>query len=248
MKLEIIDINLKNIDEYKPTCFLNEKTEAYRLKREWLEKQIKDGLKIKILFDSEKKKIHGMIEYTLGEKAWRAVDASGYLFINCIWINPNKLKGQGHASSLIKECQKEAKSKLGVAVITSDGPFMSTKEVFLKNKFKVVEEDAKNQLLVWLNKKAAEPKLRNYKKQLAKYKGWHIVYSKQCPWVARFIDELDPKIVKKLGIKIKELKTAKEAQNSPSIYSTFNLIHDGKVLTDRYISATRFKNIIKKGK
>ena len=51
----------------------------------------------------------------------------------------------------------------------------------------------------------------------------------------------------KLKLKITELKTPKQAQNAPSIYSVFSLIHDGKILADHYISNTRFNNIIKKG-
>ena len=46
--------------------------------------------------------------------------------------------------------------------------------------------------------------------------------------------------------RIIELKTAEEAQNAPSVYAAFNLIHKGRLLADRYISTTRFKNILNK--
>ena len=119
-------------------------------------------------------------------------------------------------------------------------------DYFRKNKFKLIDEDEKNQLLVKQIKKGPLPKFNNHQKQLEKLKGWHIIYSNQCPWVARFIKELDPKIKSKLKLKIREIKTPSQAQKAPSIYSVFNLIHDGKILADRYISETRFKNIIKK--
>ena len=51
-----------------------------------------------------------------------------------------------------------------------------------------------------------------------------------------------------LKLNIVELTSPKEAQNAPSIYATFNLIYDGKLLADHYISARRFTNIIKKEK
>lgn len=53
---------------------------------------------------------------------------------------------------------------------------------------------------------------------------------------------------KKQGLKINltELRTAKEAQNAPSIYASFNLIYNGKLLSDHYISTRRFLNIINK--
>ncbi len=65
--------------------------------------------------------------------------------------------------------------------------------------------------------------------------------------MARFISEIDD-IIKKNDVKIKitEIKTAKDAQNAPSIYTSFNLIYNGKLLADHYISARRFENIIKK--
>lgn len=246
MKPKIIDVNLKNIEQYSPTCFLNPKNDGYKIKLGWLKKRFLERLKIKILYDEKDKKIHGFIEYVPGENAWRAVDAKKYLFIHCIWINPNSYKNKGYGSALIKECIKDAKGKFGVAIVTSNDSFMANKNIFLKNGFKIIEEDENHQLLVKQFKKGSLPKFKNYKKKLGKYRGWHIVYSNQCPWVARFINELDKKIVNKLQLKITELKTPREAQDAPSIYSVFNLIHDKKLLADHYISNTRFNNIIQK--
>jgi len=42
------------------------------------------------------------------------------------------------------------------------------------------------------------------------------------------------------------LKNAKGAQDAPSIYATFNVVYDGKLLVDHYISSKRFLNIINK--
>lgn len=245
--MKIVNIDSKNLNEYPATCFMKEDNPGYKIKQEWLKKRFKEGLKIKQLYD-DKGKRHGFIEYTKGENAWRSVSAKGYMFIHCIWTYPNAFKKKGYATELIKEVEKEAKGMLGVVVLTSDGPFMSTKEVYLKNKYKLVAEDGKHQLLVKQFKKGPMPKLNDYKKELKKYKGWNIVYSKQCPWVDRFLEELDPKIKKKLNIKIKELKNPAQAQKAPSLYSVCSIIKDGKILADHYISQTRFNNIIKKEK
>jgi hypothetical protein len=246
MELKVIDVDSKNIGTYPPTCFMNPNAEGYRIKLDWIKKQFSKGLKIKVLYSETDKKIHGFIEYLPGVEAWRAVDAKDYLFIHCIWIHPNIYKKKGYGSILIKECLKDSKKKNGVAVITSEDSFMANKEIFIKNGFKIIESEGKQQLLIKQNKKAPLPKFKDYKKQLKKLKGWHIIYSNQCPWVSRFLNELDKKIVKKLDIKITELKTAKQAQNSPSIYGTLNIVHDGKILADHYISNTRLNNIIKK--
>mgnify|MGYP006310740451 CR=1 FL=1 len=88
-----------------------------------------------------------------------------------------------------------------------------------------------------------------FEEKLHKYmgQGLVIVYSRQCPWVARFIEEVKP-IIEEHGLEptIVELKTPKEVQHGPSLYGTFSLIYNGKLLADRYISTTRFKNILRK--
>lgn len=147
---------------------------------------------------------------------------------------------------MIDEAQQQKKN--GVAVITSDGSFMAKKDLFLKNGFELVTEKDGCQLLVKkFDHQAQLPYFTNDEQSLKKYAGWHIIYSPQCPWVARFIEEVKPLIQKeKLTINIKPLTSAQEAQHAPSIYAVFNLIKDGQLLADRYISLTRFLNIIRK--
>ena len=84
------------------------------------------------------------------------------------------------------------------------------------------------------------PSFNNPEKPLESYKGLTMVYSRQCPWVPRFLEE------NKLQVKVVELKTPAQAQTAPSLYGTFSMIYNGKILADRYISTTRFKNILKK--
>jgi len=54
-------------------------------------------------------------------------------------------------------------------------------------------------------------------------------------------------ILKKLNLKlaVTELKTPAQAQSAPCVYGVFNLLYDGRVLVDRYISTTRFLSILK---
>ena len=246
----IINIDENNISKYPPKCFLNPKNEGYLIKREWLQKRFSDGLIVKQLYTKDEKKCIGFVEYVPGEYAWRAVDAKGYLFIHCIWISPNKYKDKGYGSLLIEECIKDAEKqgKCGVAVLTSEGPFMAGKGLFLKNGFKSVSSAKPSfELMIKTLKKGPKPKFMSWENQLSKYDGLNIIYSNQCPWVARFINELDEIAQKKdLKLKVTELKNAKEAQNAPSVYASFNLVYDGKLLADHYISKTRFLNIINK--
>ena len=230
-------------------CFLNPKHESHLKKLEWLTDRFSEGFTIKSLFIETEKKPIGFIEYVSGEYAWRAVNAKDYLFIHCIWINPNKYKIKGYGSLLVKEVLNDAEKqgKIGVAVITSEGSFIASENLFLKNGFKVVDKADRFELLVKQLKEGALPKFTDWQKQLAQYKGLNIVYSNQCPWVIRSIKELTEIAEQKgLNLKVTELKSAKEAQNAPSIYATFTLIYDGKIFADHYLSSSRFLNILKK--
>jgi len=136
---------------------------------------------------------------------------------------------------------------LGVAVITSDKSFMANREIFIKNGYSVVAESRKEQLLAKRFKGGLVPSINRWQDRLEEYHGLTMVYSKQCPWVARFVEEVKPILEKEeLNPNIIELETADEAQKAPSVYGVFNLIYDGKLLADRYISTTRFLNIVKK--
>jgi len=245
----IVSLTPENSATLGCPCFLNPKHESHLKKLEWLKSRFSEGFTIKSLFvDSEKKPI-GFIEYVPSEYAWRAVSAKDYLFIHCIWTNPNKYKTKGFGSLLVKEVVNDAEKqgKIGVAVITSEGSFIASKDLFLKNGFKVVDKADRFELLVKQLKEGALPKFTDWQKQLAQYKGLNIVYSNQCPWVIRSIKELTEIAEQKgLNLKVTELKSAKEAQNAPSIYATFTLIYDGKIFADHYLSTSRFLNILKK--
>jgi ribosomal protein S18 acetylase RimI-like enzyme len=249
-KIAIISSNSENVSEYEPVCFLNPKNEGYQKKLGWLKKRFSEGLQIKQLYSEEERKCIGFIEYTPGEYAWRAVDAKGYMFIHCIWISPNKFKGKGYGSLLVEECIKDAKNegKYGVAVVTSEGPFMAGKALFLKNGFEPVAKAKPSfELMVTTLERGPLPKFTDWEKQLSKYEGLNIIYANQCPWVARSIEDLGEIANKKgLEVKITELKSAEETQNAPSAYGIFNLVYNGKLLADHYISNTRFLNILKK--
>jgi ribosomal protein S18 acetylase RimI-like enzyme len=249
-EFKIVTVNKNNISEHEPTCFLNPKNEGYKIKREWLKERFSEGLIIKLVYMKSEKKPVGFIEYVPGEHAWRAVDAKDYMFIHCIWISKNKYKSKGIGSMLVEECIKDAKTQrlCGVAVVTSEGPFMAGKDLFLKNGFEsVASVNPAFELMVKIFNNGPAPKVKDWESQKKKFQGLNIVYSKQCPWVIRFMDEVED-IIEKEGLKIKitEIKTPKDAQNAPSFYATFNLIYNGKLLADHYISTTRFKNIIKK--
>ena len=240
---EIIDVSPDNLSDHPQViCFINPKHELYHKKVDWLKEQFKNGLKIKLLYLKNENKPIGFIEYIPGELCWRSVDAKGYMFIHCLWTNGKKFQHQGLGQLLLEAVEKDSQDMLGIAVMASDKSFMTTKEIFVNNGYQIIEESGKDQLLIKQFKDGPLPSINDWQKELVKYKGLSIVYSKQCPWVARFIEEVKPFLNENnLDPAIIEMKTPAQAQKAPSLYSVFNLIYDGKILADRYISTTLFK-------
>lgn len=249
MKSKIIEVTPENIQDHPQIiCFINPKHPSYNHKIAWFQKRFEEGLRIKLLYLEGEKKPIGFIEYIPGEQCWRPVNAEGYTFIHCLWTNGKKFQHQGLGEQLVNEVEKNAKGTKGVAVITSKKAFMATSELFLKMGYESVESSGKEQLLVKRFEDTPVPTIRDWQAELTKHTdGLTILYSKQCPWVARFIDEVQPLLTEKgITATITEITSAEQAQNAPSLYGTFALIWNGKLLADRYISLTRFKNILKK--
>ena len=241
----LVDVTAANIGEHpQAICFINPKHEHFHHKVDWLKQQFKNGLKIKLLYRAGEKRAAGFIEYIPGEHCWRGVKAAGYLFIHCLWTHGKERQHQGLGALLIGAVEAEAKAMLGVCVLTSDKSFMVRRDIFLKLGYHVAAESGNEQLLLKQFKAGPKPVL--LKPQPETGKGLAIIYSRQCPWVARFVEELKP-ILNKLNLPLAftELKTPAQAQNAPCAYGVFNLLYDGRLLADRYISTTRFLNILK---
>jgi len=74
-----------------------------------------------------------------------------------------------------------------------------------------------------------------------------VVYSAQCPMVPKSVNDLREMAAENgLELKVTRLTTAREAQNAPSYYGVFNLIWNGRLLSDHYVSKGRFKKLLKK--
>jgi predicted Rdx family selenoprotein len=247
LETRIVDVTAANIGEHpQAICFINPKHEHFRHKVDWLEQQFKNGLRIKLLYPAGEKRAVGFIEYVPGEFCWRPVRAEGYLFIHCLWTTGKQRQHKGLGALLIDEAEAAAQGMLGVCVLTSDKSFMARKDIFIKRGYRVAAASGNDQLLVKQFKAGPLPAFNRPREGLEKHKGLAIVYSRQCPWVARFVKEAEPILEKlKLAPAIVELKTPAQAQCAPSVYGVFNLVCDGRILADRYISTTRFLNILK---
>ena len=245
--MKLIDVNPDNVMEHGLFCLKDKSSPGFKKKLAWYQKRFKEGLKFRMLL-ADDGKAAGFIEYIPSEFAWRPVQVNNYLFVHCIMIYPNKYKGLNYGSLLVESCIKEARNtgKDGVAVVTSDGAFIANSQLFLKLGFKLVDKKDRFELLAYILSDGPKPKFYDWQKQLPEYKGWHLLYADQCPWHEKAVNSLAQAAeVHGISLKVKKITSAKAAQQAPTGYGVFNLIKDGSVLADHYISETRFKNILK---
>ena len=245
--LKLIDVNANNVDEYGFFCSKNKKYPGYQQKLKWLQGRFAEGLRIKLLHDAEGKDV-GFVEYIPGEHAWRPVAAEGYFYIHCIYVARKPNREQGNGRLLLEACLRDAEkeNKLGVVASTSEGVWIAGRSLFEKNGYVVADRKGRFDLLVNQLREGPPPSFRNWEEPLAKIKGWQLIFSQQCPFHEKAVHALYNEAVEAgIHLEIVELTSAKEAQVSPSGFGTFSLVRDGKLLADHYISATRFRNILK---
>ncbi len=247
--IKIINVTADNVSESGVFCIKDKKAPGFAKKVEWFKNKLNKDLRIKLAVDNNGKQL-GFIEFIPSELAWRPISAKNYLFIQCIAIFGKKERNQLLGYLLIETCEKEAmeENKDGVCTMSSNGPWIAGKQIFEKNGYAVVDQLGRFELMAKsFENTTAQPKFNDWEAEQTKYKGWHLIYSDQCPWHEKAIIALkESAIENKIQLKIKKLKSPNEAQVAPSGFGTFSLIKDGKLLADHYISRTRFENILKK--
>lgn len=230
-------------------CLTGSGNIGLRPKLDWLDKRFGEGLRY-FLFRDERGKPLAFLEYVPGEYAWRPVDAAGWLFVHCLWVYAAGQKIGGLGSRLIEACVEEARREgaLGVAAMVSDGPWMAGQGVFARNGFETVGEVDRFVLVARRLKKGPAPRFREIGTSLRKYgRGLHLVYCAQCPMLPKSAHDLAEVAAEHdLKLNVTILESAREAQDAPSYYGVFNLLWNGRLLADHYVSKGRFRNLLKK--
>jgi len=253
IQAEIRDMNAENIYDLGFCGTKSVEHEGCRRKAEWYRKRLPEGMRYKVLYSEDNGSV-GMIEYIPGEFSWRAVDAVGYMVIHCLCIFLKSFREKGYASRMIRSCVEDAKNENmnGVAVVTRKGAWMVSKDLFVKDGFEVVDKAPPDfeLLAIKFRMDAPSPRFKhNRESVLNKYnKGLTILWSDQCPYIAKSIEEIKETIKQRYRIKARiiEIKDHDQAQNAPSPYAIFSLIYDGKLLAFHPISNKRFMNIMDK--
>ncbi len=229
-------------------CLTNPTHVGYRPKVDWLERRFAEDLRF-LLYRAPSGKPLAFLEYVPGEKAWRPVDAKGWLFVHCLWVYPAGQKVGGLGRRLIQACLAEAQQlgAIGVAAMVSDGPWMAGKKIFFKEGFSEVAEADRFQLVAYRLKRGPVPRFRDVSRNLARLRGLHVLYAPQCPMLPKSVADLSTMAAEQgLELKVTEFTTARQAQNAPSYYGVFNLVWNGRLLSDHYVSTGRFKNLLRK--
>lgn len=250
----IIDVNRANIDRYGLFCLQSKKnTEGYKNKIEWAKKRFNEGLRVKLLLVDEGAKrgfrARGFIEYIPGKYAWRGIEANGYMVIHCIWV-VGQHKGHGYGSRLLKQCLNDARGMNGVAVVTGR-TWLPGAKLFIKHGFEKVDSVPPDFELFAkrFSDKAPLPKFNVISKDKLENCGAGITVfkSNQCPYADGGVKEMIEAVKQvNLPIRIKDVKTCKEAQNNVHPYGTFCVLLDGKVITYRPIGARGLLNCLLK--
>jgi len=261
----LVDLTAANVEQYACCGAKDPAHEGRRRKIRWMKAQFKKGLRARVLLTDAgeggtpagggpaKGRQAGYIEYMPGEHAWRGVEAGGYLVIQCIWIHYKEYQRKGVGSAMVEAAMEDARRSgmHGVAAVVRDGPWMAGSALFVKNGFKVADEAAPDyRLLVKkLDASAPDPKFRfEQAKALRRYgSGLTIIRSDQCPYAAKFGDDIADAAREEYGIepRVVEVKTLSAARGAPTPDAAFAIVYNGRLVADHQISRTRFRNLMK---
>lgn len=140
----------------------------------------------------------------------------------------------------------------GVAVLARQKPWLARSDIFLSLGYQVVDTAPPDYELLAkkFDPRAADPQFAgSWEEKLKKYaRGLTIIRSDQCPHTLRFAGSIAEEARLRYGLetRIEVLRDHRQAQNAPTPYAVFCIIHDGQIVADYQISKTRFCNIMDK--
>ena len=240
--MDYIRITKENIDREHICCAMSGKQSL--AKKEWLKRRFDDGL----VFYRSVERGKCFIEYIPAERAWVPIDASGWLYIDCLWVS-GAMKGHGYANDLLDECIRDAtaQGKHGLCILCAEGrkrEFLADPK-FLEHKgFRVgdVSDCGINLLYLPLSPTAPPPKFRDCAKHPGiPEPGFVLYYTDQCPFTYYWVPRVQ-ETAEEHGIPFRavHITTMEEAQNLPAPVSTYALFRDGQFLTHAIQSDKKF--------
>lgn len=233
--VQLIELSKQFLEGRGSYCLRSKKdSEGYINKNKWLNDRFEEGLKYVQLFENNKPV--GFIEYAEAEFSSRVVYADHYLVIHCLWVSST---GKGYGTTLINKCLEDARrlNKDGVVVITNtDTSWAPSKDVFLKNNFKLIDTTILNfDLLVYkFHEGAATPYFpSDWNERTQKFSSLTILRTFQCPYVDIATQNM-LESANQLGIKaeVLDFKDREEMMKlSPTPYGIYSVVYQGQLVT-----------------
>jgi len=248
--MEYIRVTKENLENEHICCAIaNNNDIQVKSKKAWLADRFDEGL----VFYKSVERGKCFIEYIPAENAWNPIEASGYMYIDCLWVS-GSFKGHGYSGDLLSECIRDSKDmgKKGLCILSAakKKPFLSDPK-FLKYKGFEVCDEADNGIQLWylpFEKNSTVPCF----KECAKHphiseKGYVLYYTNQCPFNAKYVPVLE-ETAEKNGIDFKAVKieNKEDAQNAPTPITTYALFHDGNYITNEQMNDTKFLKLVNK--
>lgn len=246
--MEYIRVTKDNLESEHICCAISNNNDIQVVsKKSWLAERFEDGL----VFLKSVERGKCFIEYIPAENAWNPINATGYMYIDCLWVS-GSFKGHGYSTDLLGECIKDSKSKgmKGLCILSSakKKPFLADPK-FLKYKGFTVCDEADNGIQLWylpFSPGAEKPSF----KECAKHPhidgaGYVLYYTSQCPFNAKYIPIVE-QTAKEQGVKFRSvhLQSKVEAQNAPTPITTYALFCDGEYLTNEQMNDKRFLKLL----
>lgn len=246
--MRMVEMTKSIIENEHICCALGAKQyeKAVNEKKQWLRDRMNEGLVFTRL--DERAKV--FIEYLPAEMAWVPIHAPNYMYINCLWVS-GRYKNNGYAKQLLSDCKKDAMNRGMDGIVHIVGqkkyPYLSDKQFFEHMGFEAVDcADPYFQLvaLKW-NEQAVIPSFIKKINTLSDHVGISVYYTAQCPFAVGIIDDLRNIAERKnVSFKTYRITTKEEAQNSPTIWTTFGLFYNGVFITHEIISPNKFEKLL----
>jgi ribosomal protein S18 acetylase RimI-like enzyme len=241
--MNFIDLNHKNLPTEHICCSISDTkgNSGISLKKTWLNDRMQERLVFRKL--DARGKI--FIEYLPAEKAWAPIDASGYLYINCLWVS-GSFKGKGYGASLMDSCIKDAQGTNGIVALSSakKRPFLSDGKFLRKYGFVTCDTAGSYFELIALKLHPGSPDpmfLPHVKNPIVNYgPGIDLYYTAQCPFAPDYAQIARQLAVDEgVNIRVHHLDTQDKARAHSSAWSTYSLYKNGVFITHEIQTAAK---------
>lgn len=234
--MDLLKLSNTNIEDQHICCAMSDKkcADGYRLKKEWLKTEFKNG------YSFQKVDVRGkvFIEYVPIEHAWLPLTGANFMVINCFWVS-GQFKGQGFGKKLLQQCLDDAKAMDGVVAVSSDKkrPFMSDPKFLKHHGFGIIDE-APPFFKLWGLKTNADAEFPKFLDSARIGKapdddGIAAYYSNTCPFTEFYTNHFLREYAKEKGVplKIHRLTSQKEAHAMPIPWIINSVFYKGDLVS-----------------